>query len=248
MDVEEIIKNDKYYEKDSYNVFDTFSIHGLNIEGIKRYYSIPINKKYYHMIKVKKDLDEIISKHLIEKEKRKKNYKSNRYDDERLYKMYSGEKKERSQTLENTLFQKEKIIKKPTKIKIIDDNTKKINKEELKQKILNTNPNNINRKIFNNIAYSTLNKYMPKKTCNKNISYSVKRSKNKSEDNIMNLPILKPRKIIIDCQLVNGAGISGNKKNFGHNFFMGSSYNPQNYYVNSKNRTKRNVFGGLFVN
>ena len=107
---------------------------------------------------------------------------------------------------------------------------------------------NINRKIFNNIAYSTLNKYMPKKTCNKNISYSVKRSKNKSEDNIMNLPILKPRKIIIDCQLVNGAGISGNKKNFGHNFFMGSSYNPQNYYVNSKNRTKRNVFGGLFVN
>ena len=71
MDAEEIIKNDKYYEKDSYNVFDTFSIHGLNIEGIKRYYSIPINKKYYHMIKVKKDLDEIISKHLIEKEKRK---------------------------------------------------------------------------------------------------------------------------------------------------------------------------------
>ena len=39
MDAEEIIKNDKYYEKDSYNVFDTFSIHGLNIEGIKRYYS-----------------------------------------------------------------------------------------------------------------------------------------------------------------------------------------------------------------
>jgi hypothetical protein len=29
---------------------------------------------------------------------------------------------------------------------------------------------------------------------------------------------------------------------------MGSFYNPQNYFVNSKNRTKRNVFGGLFTN
>ena len=158
MDAEEIIKNDKYYEKDSYNVFDTFSIHGLNIEGIKRYYSIPINKKYYHMIKVKKDLDEIISKHLIEKEKRKKNYKSNRYDDERLYKMYSGEKKERSQTLENTLFQKEKIIKKPTKIKIIDDNTKKINKEENNINIENKEQEKDNNKNNNDIKSNSKNK------------------------------------------------------------------------------------------
>ena len=73
MESEDIVKDDKYYEKDSYNKFDTFSVHGLNIEGIKRYYSIPINKKYHHMVKLNKDLDEIISKHLIEKEERKKN-------------------------------------------------------------------------------------------------------------------------------------------------------------------------------
>ena len=129
---EDIVNKDIYYKKEPDNQFYNYTVHGLNIEGIKRYYSIPINKKYYHMIKVKKDLDEIISKHLKEKEKRKKNYKSNRYDDERLYKMYSGEKKERSQTLENTLFQKEKIIKKPANIKIIDVNTKKIIKNVVK--------------------------------------------------------------------------------------------------------------------
>ena len=60
------------------------------------------------------------------KKKRKKNYKSNRYDDERLYKMYSGEKKERSKTLENTLFQKEKIIKKPANRYIIVSNWQKL--------------------------------------------------------------------------------------------------------------------------
>ena len=60
MEAEDIINSDKYYENDSYNVFDTFSIHGLNIEGIKRYYSIPINKKYHHMVKLNKDLDKII--------------------------------------------------------------------------------------------------------------------------------------------------------------------------------------------
>ena len=27
---EDIVNNEKYYEKNSYNIFDTFSIHGLN--------------------------------------------------------------------------------------------------------------------------------------------------------------------------------------------------------------------------
>ena len=48
-------------------------------------------------------------------------------------------------------------------------------------------------------------------------------------------------------EALNDAGISKKNKNLGHNFFMGQSFNPQNYYVNSKNRTKRNVFGGLFI-
>ena len=140
MESEDIINNDKYYEKDSYNVFDTFSVYGLNIEGIKRYYSIPTNKRYHHMVRLNKDLDEIISKHLKEKEIKKKNYKSNIYDEERLIKMY-GAKTEEGKNETKNIVQKRKSGKQPLNIKIIEDNnnnkTNTINRRELKQKILN---------------------------------------------------------------------------------------------------------------
>ena len=217
-----LINNDKYYEKDSYNVFDSFSIHGLNFEGIKRYYSIPINKKYYHMIKLNKDLDRIISNHLIEKEKREKLIKSNVYDDERLYKMYSG-KKDENKTLTNDLYKNGKPKeKKVTNIKIVDNNTYNIFNNQIK--INETNKNDIRQKLLNRENPLLTSNLINKKS-----------------------PVIRPRRIIIEYQLTNNAGISKKNKNFGHNFFMGSNFNPQNYYVNSKNRTKRNVFGGLFI-
>ena len=257
MEAEEVINNDKYYEKDSYNVFDSFSIHGLNFEGIKRYYSIPINKKYHHMIKLNKDLDRIISNHLIEKEKREKLIKSNVYDDERLYKMYSG-KKDENKTLTNDLYKNGKPKeKKFTNIKIVDNNTYNIFNNQIK--INETNKNDIRQKLLKRenplLTSNLINKKsniiktlsLPK---NNNISYSIRKYKNKLEKNRtmnLNLPVIRPRRIIIEYQLTNNAGISKKNKNFGHNFFMGSNFNPQNYYVNSKNRTKRNVFGGLFI-
>ena len=61
----------------------------------------------------------------------------------------------------------------------------------------------------------------------------------------LNLPIIKPRKIIIECQLTNNAGIDN--KNVGHNNHMGESFNPFNYDFAPKNRTARNVYGGLFL-
>ena len=250
MESEDIINNDKYYEKDSYNVFDTFSVYGLNIEGIKRYYSIPTNKRYHHMVRLNKDLDEIISKHLKEKEIKKKNYKSNIYDEERLIKMY-GAKTEEGKNETKNIVQKRKSGKQPLNIKIIEDNnnnnkTNTINRRELKQKILNANPS---------LSLTSTNKFgLDKKKVkgyNKNISFSVRKFRKKFEENKkLNLPLIpfiKPREIIIEYQLTNDAGISKNKKNMGHNFFMGSFYNPQNYFVNPKNRTKRNVFGGLFT-
>ena len=252
----EDINNDRYYEKNSYNIFDTFSIHGLNIEGIKRYYSIPTNKKYHHMIKLNKDLDEIISKHLLEKEKKRKNYKSNVYDEERLIKMYSGKKEEDKKDTKK-IFKKRKSGEKPINIQITDNNgvnneINTINKRDLKKKILGVDPSlsltstnkfDINKNKIRNILLSK-----DKNIHNKNLSYSVKKFRKKLDLNEkVNLPFLKPRQIIIEYRLTNDAGIAGENKKLGHNRYMGSFYNPQNYFVNSKNRTKRNVFGGLFT-
>ena len=256
MDSEDIVNNDKYYEKNSYNVFDTFSIHGLNIEGIKRYYTNPINKKYHHMIKLNKDLDEIISKHLIEKEKKKKNYKSNIYDEERLIKMYSGIKEEDKKET-NKIFKNKKSGERPINIQITDANiNNKINtnnKRDIKQKILNIEPSLSLTKTdkFNMGKYNIRNIILSKdkNIYNKNLSYSVKKYRKKLDlSKKMSLPFIKPRQIIIEYQLTNDAGISKDNKKIGHNNYMGSFYNPQNYFVNPKNRTKRNVFGGLFTN
>ena len=251
MESEDIVNNDKYYQKESYNVFDNFSVHGLNIEGIKKYYSIPTNKKYHHMIKLNKDLDEIISKHLKEKEEKKKNYKSNIYSEEKLYEMYSEKAKE-NKKISKSLDKKRKSKERSININIPDSNAKKeistLNKKDLKQKILNMNPfiSLTNTNNFRNMNFSK-----DKFGCsgyNKNISYSLKKFRKKLKLNKkMDLPFIKPRKIIIEYQLTNAAGIMEENKNIGHNHFMGSYYNPENYFVNPKNRTKRNVFGGLFT-
>ena len=256
MESEDMINNDKYYEKDSYNIFDNFSIHGLNIDGIKKYYSIPINNKYHHMVRLNKDLDEIIKKHLKEKEKKEREMKIKRYNDETLIEMYSGKKEEKiNKTITKNPFQRKQILEKKNKIKIMDNNVKINNQintigthhSEIKQKILNTNPIFTNN-LFYKSPQTTKNIYLPKNKNNKNISYSVKKFKRKIEkNNKMDLPIIKPRRIIIEYQLTNDAGINEENKILGHNDFMGSSFNPLNYYVNSKNRTKRNVYGGLFV-
>jgi len=248
---EDIVNNEKYYEKNSYNIFDTFSIHGLNIDGIKRYYSIPVNKKYHHMVKLNKDLDEIISKHLIEKEERKKNYKSNVYDEERLIKMYAGKKEE-----DKTETKKILKNKKPIKIQITNNNiNNKVNTLNTlnPREMININPSMSLTSTNKFITDKNLikNRLLPKENIyKKNMCYSVRKFRKKLEiDKKVNyLPFIRPRQIIIEYQLTNDAGISKKNKNLGHNNYMGSFYNPQNYFVNSKNRTKRNVFGGLFTN
>ena len=70
------------------------------------------------------------------------------------------------------------------------------------------------------------------------------------------LPLIKPRKIIIDycCGPYELHVTNINKKNlnfkkFGHNtFFMGENYNPDNYEIKQKNRFNRNYYGKLFAN
>ena len=98
MESEDIVKDDKYYEKDSYNKFDTFSVHGLNIEGIKKYYLEPTNYKYLRMVQLNKDLKKVMENiKILQKERQKKYNIDNRYDDERLIKMYGVKKEEKEE-------------------------------------------------------------------------------------------------------------------------------------------------------
>ena len=145
-----------------------------------------------------------------------------------------------------------------------------------------SNPHNDNRTIFqnknnnfNNTLYINKNKDMSFKTLGRNSSvgnilnnkirkiYPCKGlNRNKSSVELLNektlyiLPLLKPRKIIIDycCGPYELHVTDINKKNFnykkyGHNtFFMGGKYNPNNYEIKQMNRFNRNYYGKLFAN
>ena len=275
---DEIVNKDCYYKKDADNEFKNYSIHGLNIEGIKKYYLIPVNNKYKHMIQLNKDLDKIIeNSKTIQIERRKKYDRDNIYDDERLINMYTIKKdknnndnKQYFNTIGNNIlnkndvskstkiFGKENRTEKPVKINEKIDINNIMEKEEINQNTINRNTYG-NHSIDNNMTARNkilskfrINKYSnsltKKKNKNINTFYSLRgfnRSKNKSKD--VDLPFIKPRKIIIEYYLTNDAGIESKNKNIGHNNYMGGSFNPSNYSVNPKNRNARNVYGGLFL-
>lgn len=276
---EEIVNKDCYYKEVPDNEFYNYSIHGLNIEGIKKYYLEPTNYKYHHMVQLKKDLKKVIeNSNILQKERQKKYDINNRYDDERLIKMYGVKKEEKEDnkniinnkfnTLENNYsknydktkslknINRRKILENPIEIKLEKDNiNNKIGKEEMKQNILNgTQLNNINNKMkttnFDKFGIhktsNSFNKY--RYGLNKN-SYESFRKFNKSQkrQKELNLPFIKPRKIIIEYQLINDCGIEKENKNIGHNNYMGASFNPYNYSSNPKNRNSRNVYGSLFL-
>ncbi len=261
---EDIVKDDSYYKKDPDNEFNNYSIHGLNIEGIKKYYLYPINKKYEHMIRLNKDLNRVIEQSKkLEKERKKKYDRNMIYDDERLINMYSKEKfdkifenRQRFNTMgnkvckNNEISKSTKIIEKPKKEKPIeikiDENKNKIRKEELKQHNTINNEKDVRTKIFSKFK---IHKYQ--NSLNKrhkvNKSFAIKDFNKSKIKKKLDLPFIKPRKIIIEYNLTNDAGIDADKKNLGHNNFMGSSFNPFNYTVNPKNRNARNVYGNLFL-
>jgi hypothetical protein len=264
---EDIVNKDCYYKKEADNEFNNYTIHGLNIEGIKKYCLIPINKKYDHMVQLKKDLNKVIeNSKILEQERRKKYDRNFVYDDDRLIKMYSKENfiknfdnKQRFNSLQNKNIKNKEVSKstkiiemgtkkeRPIEIKIDENNNKTI-KEELKQhNTINTinNDNCVREKIFSKYKIKKYSNSLHKRT-NLNKSYGFKRL-NKSKMNDVGLPFIRPRKIIIEYNLTNDAGIESEKKNLGHNNYMGGSFNPFNYSVNPKNRNKRNVYGNLFL-
>ena len=274
---EDIVNKDIYYKKEPDNQFFNYTVHGLNIEGIKRYYTIPVNSKYHHMVRMKKDLERVINdSKSIQKERQKKYDINNRYPDERLYKMYASNKdinnaknnKVQSQQHFNTLYSDRstpfnKNNKEPTKLFGQIKCPKK--PEEIKpdkdfiHKVLNTNGNTIEHGSFEE-GISTRNKTLSNINSNrKKISlslnrkiniinpFSLRKFKESNKNSREKFPMIKPRKIIIEYHLINDCGIGKENKNMGHNTYMGGTYNPFNYYSAQKNRRERNIFGGLFL-
>ena len=192
---EDIVNKDIYYKKDPDNQFFNYTVHGLNIEGIKRYYTIPVNSKYHHMVRMKKDLERVINdSKSIQKERQKKYDINNRYPDERLYKMYASNKdankpknnivqsQQRFNTLYNVrstpfnknsqestkLFEQIKSSNKPVEIKP---------DEEFKYKALDTNRNTIEHGSLEE-GISARNKTLSNLNNNrKKISLSLNRKK-----------------------------------------------------------------------
>lgn len=192
---EDIVNKDIYYKKEPDNQFYNYTVHGLNIEGIKRYYTIPVNSKYHHMVRMKKDLERVINdSKSIQKERQKKYDINNRYPDERLYKMYASNKdankpknnivqsQQRFNTLYNVrstpfnknsqestkLFEQIKSSNKPVEIKP---------DEEFKYKALDTNRNTIEHGSLEE-GISARNKTLSNLNNNrKKISLSLNRKK-----------------------------------------------------------------------
>ena len=128
-----------------------------------------------------------------------------------------------------------------------------------KKKEPNNNKNNIItiKKIDRSSSVSDLLNIRKKKLIvfkglNKNNSSAELINKN----TISVLPLIKPRKIIIDIcsgphelRITNLNNNDLNKKQYGHNsIFMGEKYNPDNYEIKKINKFNRNYHGKLFSN
>lgn len=273
---EEIVNKDCYYKDAPDNEFFNYSIHGLNIDGIKKYCLMPTNNKYLHMVQLNKDLKKVIeTSKILQKERQKKYDINNVYDDERLIKMYSVKKEDninsrnnRFNTLDNRYkyiknndisksskyIEERKTLEKPVEIKVEKDN--KIVKEEENQSNLNKNPffdynsNNKTKPKYDKFGIRKISNSFKKYRygTNLNTCYSLKGiNKSKKKVKELDLPFIKPRKIIIEYQLANDCGVEKEDKNKGHNNYMGVSFNPFNYSINPKNRKARNVNGALFL-
>ena len=287
----DIVNKDCYYKKEADDAFFNYSVHGLNIEGIKKYCLNPVNSKYIKMMKLNKDIEKVIEdSKLIQEERKKKFDINNRYDEERLIKMYTMKKGDnKNETLHqrfltlNNKFKNNKnisinnsidnskavkIIDKNNLNKTVDTNNNIINlknanpKEELKQNILNTHSNSLKNFSTNknkaSVRYKFLSKinhrskdYIKSLKIKKNINsfYNLRNSNkiNEKAKSKERFPPINPRKIIIGIHLANSCGVEDGYKNFGHNNYMGSSFDPYNYALAPKNRISRNFYGNLFV-
>lgn len=101
------------------------------------------------------------------------------------------------------------------------------------------------RKNKSTSDYGRISRSINKNNFGKTMSFSKGKTTSRSLTKL-SLPNIQPRKIIINyCSYYGGNVID---KTIGKNsMYMGDGYNPENFGVPSKNRTQRNVFGGLYL-
>lgn len=248
MEISNFMEDENYYKKDPDNDFQKHSTYGLNLEGIKKYYLTPDNNYFNHQEKLRAEIQKRLELH--EQMKRHKisiasslKDNSSKFDDLTLNKNTSL----RSKTIENSIRENQKKKESDTgksfkNIEVFPDyykNRKDNKSRSLLHSTLDLNKNRLTKRKFENLK---LNKMVDNRL-------AEIRGRDKY------LPKINPRPILVDYCLTyskdNGASLSSKNtngyKNLGCNgFYMGESYNPDNYEIKRKNRTKRNVFGTLF--
>lgn len=300
MEIEEGINNNCYYKNTPDNDFNNRYTYGLNFEGIKRYYTVPENNKYKHLAKLNKDLEiRIEEDRKVYNERQEKLASIDRYNKDRLIKMYTRQKTSSNETLEknknnseiiqnlftegngtnknvnvskNITKKSEDFIKRKEEGKTNKDNPIKLQIDKNCEKNLLKSTRNIsndrgnflsfknllpnqrknNKNIYrgyspNTFGNKSLDRYYPKMYSIKNKDFIQQKNKlNLKANSLSKLPKIRPRKIIIDYCQYNGSNVISKKIGCNSNF-MGSDFNPANYSIPSKNRTARNVFGGLYL-
>ncbi len=216
----EYYDREKDFTKEPYDCLPQHNIYPLSEEGLNKYF----NQRNFVL------------------EMQRKNYSRNKLD---------------NQFLENEI--------KPNPIKYSFREEKKIknNLNEIKENNFDKRIKyKTNRKAFSIslkkpyfepiiIGKTLKNKYLIKQN-NKTKTFFGEKIKSK----ISSLPIIEYNKILGDRKIefnqYNAYNTSSNfsSKYSNHkSYFMGEKYNPLNYMMdNSKNRTKRNEFGSLFIN
>lgn len=243
MEITNFMDNECYYKNYPDNNYSKHSTYGLNLEGIKKYYLTPDNNFYNHQEKLKKET----LKRIYDNEQQKINKLS----------LNINSTKNSKDTIEEIGSNKEDRAKSLNKTKLNTLNNQRYKKFNfLNSYSIKTNKiKDLNEKREKNTIYSTIN---PNKTRidRGNFQKASINCFRKSQINKQQfLPKINPRPIILDYCLTysnnNGSSYNGKYtngyKNLGYNGYnMGENYNPDNYEVRRKNRTKRNVFGTLF--
>lgn len=263
--MEEELSKDCYYKDTPYNEINNRYSYGLNIEGKKRYLLSPRNDKYLRILSLNRELEKTIKKNREQQKEEQKKYDEafDKFNQDRQIKMYNfhtvdtDNDEERRKKQINNLFKSSQLIKSPINLKLRkkfleeikpkNDNKELIKNNEvkssevLKTSVYNTRPNI--EKSLSNCDHIGRNKFLQKtkhKTKLKSINIEQKPS--------ILLPIINPRKIIINYHMHNDSGIEEKDKSYGVNSqCMGANYSPENYLVKSKNRVKRNFYGALYA-
>ena len=231
----EYFDRNKDFQKEPYDSLPKHNIYALSDEGLNKYlnqrkYTLEIERSY------SRNKDEQINKNNIEENNKKSSFQYSLNNPQSINQNFN------SLTFDNNI-----------------DNNNNYNKYNKDLKY-NTHRRGISLNFTNKIYFKPIiigktlkNKYLIKQK-HKPITYNLFGEKLNLKSN--ELPIVEYNKAVghrkIQLKKINAYVTSStfsNKYTNHKSYYMGENYNPSNYMLdNSKNRTKRNEFGSLFVN